>query len=139
MIVLDTNVLSEISKADPDPAVDRWLLLQEPTEVFTTSITQAEMLAGIERLPAGRRKAGLLAGTEKMLAEQFAGRVLPFDQEAAVLFSKILVGRQKIGRPMSELDAMIAAIARSRGAPLATRNIRDFQNCGVRLIDPWTR
>jgi toxin FitB len=137
MIILDTNVLSEISKMDPAPSVDRWLLLQEPSEIFVTAITQAEMLAGIERLPAGKRKSGMLAVTEKMFSEVFGERILAFDQEAAPWYAKITAARRKLGRPTSEMDAMIAAIARSRNAALATRDRGGFEHSGVRLIDPW--
>ena len=137
MIILDTNVLSEISKLDTAPVVDRWLSLQEPSELFVTAIAQAEMLAGIERLPGGRRKSGMLAVTERMFSEQFAGHILAFDQEAAPWYAKITAARRKLGRPISEMDAMIAAIARSRHAAVATRDKGGFEHCGVRLIDPW--
>src|SRR5208337_3953322 len=102
MIILDTNVLSEIAKIDPAPSVDRWLSLQESSEIFVTAITQAEMLAGIERLPAGKRRSGLQAGAEKMFADQFNGRNLPFDQEAAPWYAKITAARRRLGRPISE-------------------------------------
>ena len=138
MIVLDTSVLSEAFRPAPAEAVLRWLSAQEPSSVFITTITQAEILYGVEALPAGKRRTRLSAAVEKVFAEEFAGRILPFDEEAARIYPKIVAGRDAEGRPISQLDAMIAAVARSRRAPLATRHTADFENCGVRLIDPWT-
>jgi hypothetical protein len=106
--------------------------------VFTTSITEGELLFGIARLPEGRRRNALEAAIVRILAERFAGRILPFDSAAAREFADIASGRRRIGRPISEPDARIAAIARSRDAILATRNISDFTDCGLELIDPWT-
>jgi predicted nucleic acid-binding protein len=137
MIVLDTNVLSEALKPLPSDAVLRWLGAQAPSDAFTTSITVAEILYGIEMLPAGKRRAQLLAATEKMFVEQFEDRILPFDESAARLFAGIVASRVAFGRPISQLDAMIAAIARLHRAALATRNTADFENCGITLIDPW--
>lgn len=138
MIILDTNVLSEALKPSPSEGVLRWIGEQEPLSVFTTTITQAEVLYGIETLPVGKRRVRLLAAVEKVLAGAFHGRILPFDEEAARVFPKIVAGRDALGRPISQLDALIAAIARSRGAVLATRNTRDFDHCGLRIINPWT-
>ncbi|MGA2182394.1 MAG: type II toxin-antitoxin system VapC family toxin [Bryobacteraceae bacterium] len=137
MIVLDTNVLSEALKPSPSGIVLRWLAAQEPSAVYVTTITQAEMLYGIEVLPAGKRKARLSAVITQLFAEDFQGRILPFDEESARVFAKIVAGREAGGRPISQLDAMIAAIARSRSAAIATRNTDDFQDCGVRIINPW--
>jgi len=137
MIVLDTNVLSEALKPSPSERVLRWLAGQELLTVFTTTITLAEVLYGIERLPAGKRRMRLSAAIEKVFAEEFQGRTLPFDEESARVFPKIVAGREAMGRPISQSDAMIAAIARSRRAAVATRNTNDFEHCGVRAIDPW--
>jgi hypothetical protein len=137
VIVLDTNVLSEALKPSPSGIVLRWLAAQEPSAVYVTTITQAEMLYGIEVLPAGKRKARLSAVITQLFAEDFQGRILPFDEESARVFAKIVAGREAGGRPISQLDAMIAAIARSRSAAIATRNTDDFQDCGVRIINPW--
>ncbi len=137
MIVLDTNVLSEAVKPRPAPAVLRWLAEQERLNVFTTTITEAEVLCGIETLPAGKRRAGLLAAVEKMFIEEFPGRILSFDEDAARVFPKIVAGRVALGRPISQFDAMIAAIVRSRRAALATRNTADFEHCGIRIMNPW--
>jgi toxin FitB len=137
VIVLDTNVLSEALKPSSSGIVLRWLAAQEPSAVYVTTITQAEMLYGIEVLPAGKRKARLSAVITQLFAEDFQGRILPFDEESARVFAKIVAGREAGGRPISQLDAMIAAIARSRSAAIATRNTDDFQDCGVRIINPW--
>ena len=138
MIVLDTNVLSEALKPLPSPIVIDWLAGQEPSSVFTTAITQAEVLYGVETLPAGRHRMRLLAAVEKMFAEEFEGRILPFDEDAARAFAGIVAARDRAGRPISQFDAMIAAIARSHRAAVATRNTADFQDCGVDVINPWT-
>jgi predicted nucleic acid-binding protein len=138
MIVLDTNTLSEALKPSPSEIVLRWLAAQEPSAVFITTITQAEVLYGIELLPAGKRRGHLSAIIEKLFAEEFPGRILAFDEESARAFAKIVTGRKAAGRPISQFDAMIAAIARSRSAAVATRNTNDFERCGIRLINPWT-
>jgi toxin FitB len=139
VIVLDTNVLSEALKPLPSNVVLRWLAAQENGMVFTTTITTAEILYGIELLPAGKRRSHLSAAVEKIFAEDFRGRILPFDDEAARVFAKIVAGRDATGRPISQFDAMIAAIAQSHGAALATRNARDFHRCGIQILNPWTK
>jgi len=138
MIVLDTNALSEALKPSPSQSVLRWLAAQEPSAVFITTITQAEILYGIEVLPAGKRRMLLSAVIEKLFSEDFQGRILSFDEDSARVFAKIVTSREAAGRPISQFDAMIAAIARSRGAAVATRNTNDFQHCGIRVINPWT-
>ena len=137
MIVLDTNVLSEALKPLPSSIVLRWLAAQQPLSVFTTTITEAEVLYGVEALPAGKRRMRLLAAVEKMFAEEFAGRILPFDEDAARAFAGVVAARDRAGRPISQFDAMIAAIARSHRAAVATRNTADFQHCGIDVINPW--
>jgi predicted nucleic acid-binding protein len=107
------------------------------TGVFTTTITQAELLYGIEMLPAGKRRVRLWAAIEEVFREEFHGRILPFDQDAARVFAKLVAARDALGRPISQLDGMIAAIARSRRASLAARNTSDFEHCGLRIINPW--
>jgi toxin FitB len=137
LIILDTNALSEVLKRVPSKAVLGWLGTLAPTEVFTTAITQAEMLSGIGLMPVGRRRQRMSTAVENILREEFPGRILPFDAEAAREFAKIAALRRTLGRPVSQFDAMIAAIARAHGAGLATRNVKDFEHCGIRLIDPW--
>jgi predicted nucleic acid-binding protein len=137
MIILDTNVLSELMRAKPSPRVVAWVTEQPATELFTTSITEAEIFFGIELLTKGKRREGLLAAAEAMFAEDLAGRVFGFDSEAARVFSKIAADRRAIGRTISHADAQIAAIGRVRRARLATRNVEDFEDCGLDLVDPW--
>ena len=138
MIVLDTNVLSEALRPLPSQIVMHWLAAQAPSSVFTTAITQAEVLYGVEMLPAGRRRMRLLAAVEKMFAEEFEDRILAFNEDAARAFAGIVATRDRAGRPISQFDAMIAAIARSHRATVAIRNTADFQNCGVDIVNPWT-
>jgi predicted nucleic acid-binding protein len=137
MIVLDTNVVSELMRPVADPAVLKWLSKQSPDELQNNAITLAEILYGIELLPAGKRKSDLLAGAERLFKVVLGGRVLPFDEHAARSFSQIAAQRRKRGRPIAEFDAQIAAIAQVHSAVLATRNTSDFEGCGVRLINPW--
>ena len=137
MIVLDTNVLSEALKPTPAEPVLNWLAAQDPAAVFTTAITQAEVLYGVEVLPAGQRRSKLSSVIEKLFADEFRGRVLPFDEGAARLFPKLVANRGKLGRPITQFDAMIASICRSHGAAVATRNVADFEHCGIPIIDPW--
>jgi predicted nucleic acid-binding protein len=138
MILLDTNVLSELMRPAPDQAVERWLGDQPVTSVFISAITEAELRYGVALLPAGKRRLTLVSVIEAMLGEDFAGRVLPFDSAAAAAFAEIAANRRQAGRPIAQADAQIAAIARSRGAVLATRNVADFEDCGIELVNPWT-
>jgi predicted nucleic acid-binding protein len=137
VIILDTNTLSETLKPVPSSILLRWLASQDTVSIYTTAISQAEMLYGVEALPPGKRRQHLAKVVEEIFAEDFAGRVLPFDQESAREFAKIVARRKPAGRPISQFDAMIAAIARSRGGAVATRNTGDFEHCGIRLINPW--
>jgi predicted nucleic acid-binding protein len=138
MIILDTNIISEAMQPVPAPEVLRWLdQLRPEDQFFLTTITIAEILYGIEILPKGKRRDKLLAETEDMFTEEFEGRFLGFDEEAAHAFTQIAAMRRSQGRPITEFDAQIAAIARSRGAALATLNTADFEGCGLRLISPW--
>lgn len=137
MIVLDTNVLSEVLRPAPAPRVMDWLSRQASTSLFVTTVTQAEILFGIAILDPGRRRDDLQSAAMAMFAEDFAGRIVGFDVDAAPVFAAIAAERRQLGRPISQFDAQIAAIARSRGAALATRNIRDFEACDIELIDPW--
>jgi toxin FitB len=137
MILLDTNILSELVRAMPDPAVERWLAAQPVASVFTSAITEAELRYGVALLPDGRRRAVLSHEMAAMLEVDFAGRILPFDSPAAMAYAEIAAVRRQAGRPMSQADAQIAAICQSRGAALATRNTSDFDGCGVTLINPF--
>ena len=137
MIVLDTNVLSELLRAVPEPGVLRWLDRQPATSVYTTSVTQAEILLGVAVMPAGKRRTQVAAAVGEIFAEDFAERVLPFDGDAAIAFADIVAERRSLGSPITQFDAKIAALTRSRGAQLATRNVRDFVHCGVDIVNPW--
>lgn len=138
MIVLDTNVVSELMKPAPAPVVARWIAEQPATMLYTTSITQAEILHGILLLPAGKRRGALEAAAEAMFEEDFGGRVLPFGGEAARAYAQIAAQRRRLGRPISQFDAQIAAIARAARAAVSTRNVSDYDDCGVKVVNPWT-
>jgi predicted nucleic acid-binding protein len=137
MIVLDTNVLSEALRPKPSARVLAWLASHPRTALFTTSITEAEIHFGLELLPAGKRRSALTDAVALMFEADFPGRVLPFDSSAAREYAILAASRRRGGQPMSQADAQIAAIVRSRGAALATRNITDFAGCAFDVIDPW--
>ena len=137
MIVLDTTVLSEPLRPTPSAKVLDWMRSQPKTALFTTTMTEAELLYGVALLPQGKRRDLLEAIVGRIFAVHLAGRILPFDSAAARDYADIAAARRHSGRPMSEPDARIAAIARSRGAALATRNVADFAGCELEVIDPW--
>jgi predicted nucleic acid-binding protein len=137
VIILDTNIVSELMKADPFPAVFGWASSHPSADLFTTTITMAELLFGIECLPRGKRRDQLLHEAESVFVEDFGGRILAFDESSARMFAVIAAQRRAHGRPIDEPDAQIAAIARAHSSTLATRNTHDFESCGVRLINPW--
>jgi toxin FitB len=135
MIIVDTNVVSELMRPSPSAVVVGWVRSNE-RELYTTAITLAEIGYGIERLPDGRWKE-LLRSTAGEVFADFAERVLPFDAEAAVTYATIVSDRDRAGLPIDGFDAQIASICRSHRAGLATRNAKDFQDTGVEIIDPW--
>lgn len=137
MIVLDTNVISEALRPSPAPRIGDWLRHRPLTSLFITATTQAEILYGIGILPAGRRRDDLQAAAHAMFSQNFGGRILAFDEDAARWFAVISADRRQVGRPISQFDAQIAAITRAYGAALATRNVRDFEDCGIELVNPW--
>jgi len=137
MIILDTNVWSELIKASPSPHVVKWCNSHPEGELYLTSITHAEILVGIELLPDGRRRAAIAQAAEASFREDFEERILPFDSDAVREFAVIVGGRRKRGRPITQADAQIAAIARACGAAIATRNAGDFEHCGVKVMNPW--
>lgn len=138
MIVLDTNVLSEPMRPKPDETVLGWLGRQPVSLLFTTTICEAEIFLGLALLAEGQRRSGLEAAARAVFDEDFAGRILPFDRQAAREFAAIVAGRRQAGRPIAHADAQIAAIAKSRGARIATRNVADFEGCGIPIVSPWT-
>jgi predicted nucleic acid-binding protein len=135
--LLDTNVLSELLRKEPDPRVIDWLARQDATQLLVSTVTQAEMLLGARLLPAGRRRSELERALDAMFEQDFAGRLLPFDAAAARVYATIVVSRRAKGRPISQSDAQIAAIAMHRGCAVVTRNVDDFTDCHVTVIDPW--
>ena len=136
MIVVDTNIIAELMRPEPHEAVVRWSIAQVPSDLYTTAITVAEVLYGIERLPSGRRKT-LLRETAAEVFTTFADHVLPFDAGAAAEYPLVVDARERMGRPIDGFDAQIASICRFGSSTLATRNIKDFEHTGVKLIDPW--
>jgi predicted nucleic acid-binding protein len=138
MIILDTNVLSDLMRGNPDENVLAWLDAQNSQDLRTTAITVAELLYGVERLPHGRRKTALRGAIESMLDGELAGKVLAFDNNSARRYAALVAAREAQGRPISSADAQIAAICHSCDAVLATRNGKDFEATGVPVIDPWT-
>lgn len=137
MIVLDTNVISELMRSEPHPAVLSWIGGQPVAALHTTTITQAEVLYGVALLPDGRRRNALGAAAHAVFDEDFAGRVLPFDGAAAHHFAELVAARRRAGKPIEAFDAQIAAIALTAGATLATRDTGDFADCGLTVVNPW--
>ena len=137
MIILDTNVVSEFMRERPDAAVMRWVKARTRSSLYTTAITQAEILLGLELLPRGRRREALLVDAHAIFEGDFGSRILSFGSEAASHFARIVVERRRSGRPLTGADAQIAAIAAAHGAGVATRNVTDFTDCGFAVHDPW--
>lgn len=137
MIILDTNVISELLRGQPHPHVLEWVNGQAERDLFATSISEAELRYGVEILPSGTRRDRLLNEVDGMLREDFPGRILPFDSTSAQAYAVIAAARRAGGHPINHADCQIAAIARCRGASVATRDINDFQGAGVDLINPW--
>jgi len=137
MIVLDTNVVSEMMKTAPSPAVTAWIEAQPQTDTYVTAVTRAEIFYGIELLPSGKRRDAIADAAERLFEQRIATPILPFDSDAARIFGKLAATQRRLGRPMDFMDAQIAAIALSRRAAIATRDIADFANCGVRVVNPW--
>lgn len=137
MIVLDTNVLSELMRPEPNTSVVGWLDAQDAFSVTISAITVAEILYGIERLPNGKRKRGFAAMAATMLEEDFADRILPFDAVTAVHYAGQVAASERSGRAVHTADAQIAAICQQHHAKLATRNVKDFELLGIELINPW--
>lgn len=138
MVILDTNVVSEIIKPVCNPNVANWFKSQASTTLFVSTITEAELLFGVECLPTGYRRDELRNLIEKILRERFAGKVLAFDSGAARNYAQIAATRRAAGRPIGYADCSIAGIARSRGASVATRDASGFEGCGIQVLDPWS-
>jgi predicted nucleic acid-binding protein len=137
MILLDTNVISELVRQSPEPGVTDWLVRYPPASLFLSAISEAELRLGVMLLPAGKRRDALSGAVAILIEQKFRGQILPFDSSAAAAFAEIVATRRRAGRPVSVADAQIAAIARSRGALVATRNVDDFAGAGIGVINPW--
>jgi toxin FitB len=137
-MVLDTNVLSELMRPQPEAQVVAWFDGKAETAFFITAITHAEILLGIDLLPAGRRKDALAEVARRMFEQEFGGRCLSFDERAAGMYARVVAERTRTGQPISTEDAQIASIALVYGLPLITRNVKDFGNiAGLAIINPW--
>lgn len=136
MIVLDTNVISELMRSRPDLAVVAWVGAQ-PRDALHTAINEAEIFYGITAMPAGRRRSGLTAAPEALFAEEFAGRFLAIDGGGARRYAEIVVQRRQAGKPIEAFDALIASTTWIAGAAGATRDVDGFSECGLSLINPW--
>ena len=137
MIVLDTNVVSELLRPAPAAQVEAWLAAQNGSNIYLTTVAEAELRQGVAILPVGRRRTELAKAVEGILEEDFRDRILSFDRPAARAYATIAAERRAAGRPISQFDCQIAAIARAHGAVVATRNTGDYEGCGVAVIDPW--
>jgi len=138
MIIFDTNVISELLKPSPNNHVIAWIESLSRQMIFTTTITKSELIYGLFILPEGKKKLEKLQDLRDILDNDFNGKILSFDSDAADAFAQISSLRKSLGKPISQFDAMIAGIAKSRGARLATRNTRDFYECGIDTINPWS-
>ena len=137
MIVLDTNVLSELMRGRPTPRVLDWLDREDARGFFVSAVSVAEIRTGLGLLPDGRRRRELSAGADRVPDEVFRGRVLAFDAAAAGDYADLACSRRAAGRPISQFDCQIASIARANGMAVATRDVEGFGGCGVEVIDPW--
>jgi len=137
MIILDTNIISEFLRASPEPKVEAWLAAQDSAEVYLTTISEAELRYGVAILPEGRRRDALTGALDAILREDFRDRILAFGSVATEAYALIGAERRAAGRPISQFDCQIAAIGRVEGAAVATRNAKDFEGCGIEVINPW--
>ncbi|ATX65502.1 type II toxin-antitoxin system VapC family toxin [Roseinatronobacter bogoriensis] len=138
MIIIDTNVISELLRPIPEAAVEAWLGEQDGLSIYLTAISEAELRYGVAIMTSGKRRDGLGVAIDRILRDDMAGRILPFDSAAARAYADIAASRRSAGKPISQADCQIAAIARAHTAPVATRNTPDFEGCGIELINPWT-
>jgi predicted nucleic acid-binding protein len=136
-IVLDTNVVSEMMRDSPDPVVAAWFTRQRSSALYSTTVTVAEVLYGIDLLPQGKRRQRLRQFAHEFFAVELADKILPFDEAAAPQYASLRAAKRVKGMSMSSLDSQIAAIALAAGASLATRNVADFEHCGITIVDPW--
>ena len=138
MIILDTNVISELMRAKPEPVVVNWFRVRSLLDIATTTINLAEIRFGLARLPFGRRRRDLEVTFNSLAVRGFANRVFDFDASAADAYGDLAVERERAGRRLEGFDGLVAAIAKSRGMPIATRNTNDFEGLGIEVINPWS-
>ena len=137
MIVLDTNIVSELMREQPSPSVAEWIQSFDPNQFTITSITIAEIMRGLARMPEGKRRRKLKQSFDGFIHDAFSSKILAFDEQAAFLYGEISASREKKGLSVDPVDLMITAIAKYHNATIATRNVRDFEACGIKLINPW--
>jgi predicted nucleic acid-binding protein len=137
MIVLDTNVISEVVKPSPAASVIEWLNRQQSSHLYVTTITLGEISYGVETLPDGNRRTSLANALDQFIAQAFHNRVLLFDRASAHEYGQVMAARRRLGRPLSAPDGQIAAVTRRHRFQLATRNLKDFEACGIGLINPF--
>jgi toxin FitB len=137
MIIVDTNVVAEVMRPSPLPAVVTWFNAQDSLSLFLTAITVGEIRYGLRIMPKGQRRHAIEQGFDQVIATAFAGRILAFDQRAATLYGEVMGRRKEIGQPLSVPDGQIAAIARLHSCAIATRNVRDFLECGIEIVNPF--
>lgn len=137
MFVLDTNVLSALMRPEPIPAVAAWIVSRPLDLLFTAAVCQSEILAGLAVMQDSRRRRDLEAAARAMFAEDFSGRILPFDSECAAFYADLFANRRRMGRPAATIDLMVASIARTHGASVVTRDTGGFEGCGLNVINPW--
>ncbi len=137
MIILDTNIISEFMTSAPASPVLDWLNAQNAISLYITSISIAEIGFGLRVMPNGQRQQLLIDRFEQFISIAFKNRILSFDEAAAGVYGEVKGYRKEIGRPLSDMDSQIAAIARTNGFAVATRNIKDFEECGIKLINPF--
>ena len=137
MIVLDTNVVSELMRTSPAPAVEAWIAQHPVENLFFSAIGESELCQGVEIIPTGRRRGTLVSEIETMLQAAFDNRILPFDSRAARVYAVIAAKRCSAGRAVTPANCQIAAIARAHGMAVATRNVRDFADMGISVYNPW--
>ena len=139
MIILDTNVISELMKEQPDSQVKQWIGSQKPQDLALTAIAIAEITRGLSRLPKGKRRDILEQNFTAFVHDAFGGRIFPFDEEAALLYGGLSATREQAGMKAAPVDLMIASIAKNHNASIATRNIKDFTGCAITLSNPWEK
>jgi toxin FitB len=139
MILLDTNVISEYLRPEPDPQVTQWFQEKNGVSLYLSVVTEAELRAGAGRLPMGKRRSTLQQLIDEVLNEDFADRILAFDRAAARAYGDIFNRSMREGKTMSSADCQIASIAETHGLKIATRNTKDFVHCGVEIMNPWSK